>query len=71
MEILLKQHLDVLQFRYYTIKGKLTGAFGVCTGVHPGLRAIGVKRIEINCRNEEVAFIFEGNAIIEYKQLQI
>ena len=51
--------------RFYTIQGKLTRVSritGVCigNGVHPDLEAIGVTRIQIDFKNEEVTFIFEG-----------
>ena len=51
--------------RYYTLNGKLTegknenGVF-VGIGVHPELKAIGIKEIEIYFKNGQVAFIFEG-----------
>ena len=51
-----------LQYRYYTIKGKMTGPTnesGVCilTEIHPRLKAIGVKKIEVDFRNQHVVFI--------------
>ena len=49
--------------RYYTLNGKLTEVKnGVCVGigVHPALKAIGIKAIEIDFKNAQVAFIFEG-----------
>ena len=55
--------------RYFTIRGKLThvisgSGVGFSTGVDSGLRAFGVKKIEIDFQSEEVAFIFEGKKII-------
>ena len=51
--------------RFYTIQGRLTKVSritGVCigNGVHPDLEAIGVKKIQIDFKNEEVVFMFEG-----------
>ena len=49
--------------RYYTLNGKLTeDRNGVCVGigVQPELKAIGIKRIEIDFEKVQVAFIFEG-----------
>ena len=51
--------------RYYTIKGKLSGPTNdskvcICKGIHPRLREIGVKKIELDFRNQHVAFIFKG-----------
>ena len=49
--------------RYYTLNGKLTEVRnGVCAGigVHPALKAIGIKDIEIDFKNAHVAFIFAG-----------
>ena len=55
--------------RYFTIRGKLThiisgSRVGVSAGIHPGLKAFGVQKIEIDFDSEEVAFIFKGNHII-------
>ena len=57
--------------RYYTIRGKLThvsigSRVGISAGIHPGLKAFGVQKIEIDFDSEEVAFIFEGNHIIYF-----
>ena len=57
--------------RYFTIRGKLThiisgSRVGVSAGIHPGLKAFGVQKIEIDFDNEEIAFIFEGNHIIYF-----
>ena len=51
--------------RYYTIKGKLAGpsndsGVSIIKGIHPRLKAIGVKKIELDFRNQHVAFIFKG-----------
>ena len=55
--------------RYFTIRGKLTrvssgSRVGISAGIHPGLKAFGVQKIEIDFDSEEVAFIFEGIHII-------
>ena len=50
--------------RFYTVNGKLTGTVsdGVCVGigVHPDLKAIGIQKIEIDFKNAQVAFMYEG-----------
>ena len=56
--------------RYFTIRGKLTrvssgSRVGISAGIHPGLKAFGVQKIEIDFDSEEVAFIFEGIHIID------
>ena len=59
--------------RYFTIRGKLTrvssgSRVGISAGIHPGLKAFGVQKIEIDFDSEEVAFIFEGNHILYFCQ---
>ena len=48
--------------RYYTLNGRLAeNRNGVCVGigVHPALKAIGIKEIEIDFKDAQVAFLFE------------
>merc|ERR1719300_188892 len=52
--------------RYYTIKGKLTkvktrDGVSNSVGVHPRLKAIGVKKIMVDFTNSQLEFIFEEN----------
>ena len=59
--------------RYYTIQGKLTqvcenSSVIISKGIHPDLVAIGVKKIEVDFKKGEVAFIFEGIKYFGYKK---